>query len=68
MNTSPVPQHRLKGFVNEVFWNIDSIREEHERMLEALFQKQREFHPLIDSVAEIVMNRMCAYSRSCTPR
>ncbi|EPT05556.1 hypothetical protein FOMPIDRAFT_1138735 [Fomitopsis schrenkii] len=61
LNTSPVPHHRLKGFVNEVFWNIDAIREEHERMLGALFQKQREFHPLIDSIAEIVTNHVLQF-------
>lgn len=40
-----------------MFWNIDAIREEHERMLGALFEKQREYHPLIDSIAEIVTER-----------
>lgn len=62
-----MPQHRLKGFVNEVFWNIDAIREEHERMLGALFQKQREFHPLIDSIAEIVTNRTSPHPRNPFP-
>ncbi|KAH9917832.1 CNH domain-containing protein [Fomitopsis serialis] len=56
VNTSPVPQHRLQGFVKEVFYNLDEIHDQHQRMLGSLFQKQREFHPLIDSVAEIVMN------------
>ncbi|KZT73684.1 hypothetical protein DAEQUDRAFT_808316 [Daedalea quercina L-15889] len=61
INTSPVPQHRLKGFVKEVFWNIDAIHEQHERMLGALFQKQREFHPLIDSIAEIVTKHVLQF-------
>ncbi|TFY60446.1 hypothetical protein EVJ58_g5139 [Rhodofomes roseus] len=61
LNTSPVPHHRLQGFVKEVFYNLDEIREQHERMLGALFQKQREFHPLIDSVAEIVMKHVLQF-------
>lgn len=43
--------------MQEVFYNLDAILEQHERMLGALLQKQREYHPLIDSVAEIIMKR-----------
>lgn len=56
LNTSPVPQQRLKGFIGEVFYNLDEILVYHRRMLDALFQRQREQHPLVQSVADIVLD------------
>ena len=56
VNTSPVPQERLKGFVSEVFYNLNKILVHHRRMLDALFARQREQHPLIQSVADIVLD------------
>lgn len=56
LNTSPMPQDRLKGFVSEVFYNLDKILVHHRRMLDKLFERQREQHPLLQSVADIVLD------------
>lgn len=56
LNTTPVPQQRLKGFVAEVFYNLDEILVYHRRMLDSLFARQRDQHPLIQSVADIVLD------------
>lgn len=47
---------RLKGFVKEVFYNFESIAAHHQRMLSSLFGRQREQHPLVQSVADIVLD------------
>ncbi|CDO75557.1 hypothetical protein BN946_scf184883.g19 [Trametes cinnabarina] len=54
--TLAVPEHRVKGFVQEVFFNIDAILAHHHRMLAALFARQREQHPLIQSVSDIILD------------
>ncbi|KAI0091299.1 hypothetical protein BDY19DRAFT_1033671 [Irpex rosettiformis] len=54
--TSPIPQSRIQGFVSEVFYNLNEILAHHRRMLDALFERQREQHPLIQSVADIVLD------------
>ncbi len=56
LNTTPVPQQRLKGFIAEVFYNLDEILVYHRRMLDSLFARQRDQHPLIQSVADIVLD------------
>lgn len=56
VNTSPMAQDRVKGFVSEVFYNLDQILIHHRRMLDALFARQREQHPLMQSVADIVLD------------
>lgn len=38
-----------------VFWNLNQIRVRHERMLVALFERQREQHPIVQSVADIIL-------------
>jgi hypothetical protein len=47
---------RLAGFIREVFWNIDALTAHHRRMLDQLFARQREQHPVILSVADIVLD------------
>ncbi|KAI0752263.1 hypothetical protein BC629DRAFT_1297111 [Irpex lacteus] len=59
--TSPIPQNRIQGFVSEVFYNLNQILAIHRRMLDALFERQREQHPLIQSVADIVLDTSLAF-------
>jgi RHO1 GDP-GTP exchange protein 1/2 len=51
-------EDRLRGFIQEVFYNIDAITAHHQRMLNALFERQREQHPLVHSIADIVLDSM----------
>ena len=46
----------LLSFISEVFGNIDDISSHHQRMLGALFSRQREQHPLVQSVTDIVLD------------
>ncbi|EGN99254.1 hypothetical protein SERLA73DRAFT_168758 [Serpula lacrymans var. lacrymans S7.3] len=50
-----IPQERLQGFVREVFWNLDQILSHHQRMLGSLFARQRDQHPLVQSVTDIIL-------------
>jgi RHO1 GDP-GTP exchange protein 1/2 len=45
-----------EGFCKEVFWNLDEILRHHQRMLAALFNRQREQHPLIQSIADVILD------------
>lgn len=56
VNTSPIPAQRLRGYVAEVFYNLDDILGHHKRMLDKLFELQREQHPLITNFASIVLD------------
>ena len=44
-------------FVSEVFWNMKEILGHHRRMLGSLFSRQRDQHPLVQSVADIILDR-----------
>ncbi|KAL0580975.1 hypothetical protein V5O48_001067 [Marasmius crinis-equi] len=57
-NASPpiIAPAKLSAFVNEVFGNFSQILSHHRRMLDALFSRQREQHPLIQSLADIVLD------------
>lgn len=55
-NTGVMPPKKLKGFIKEVFFNLDEIRTHHQRMLAALFDRQRDQHPLLQSVADIILD------------
>ncbi|KAG2157870.1 uncharacterized protein EDB93DRAFT_730686 [Suillus bovinus] len=46
---------KLHPFVHEVFWNLGDISVHHERMLAALFERQLDQHPLVQSVTDIVL-------------
>lgn len=65
INTSPIPQARLHPFVEEVFFNLDQIVAHHQRMLGALFERQREQHPLLQSVADIILDSKRSLAPSC---
>ena len=43
-------------FVSEVFWNLNEILIHHRHMLESLFSRQRDQHPLVQSVADIILD------------
>ena len=45
-----------KTFVSEVFWNLGKIFEHHQRMLGSLLSRQRDQHPLVQSVADIILD------------
>ncbi|KAF8547962.1 hypothetical protein OG21DRAFT_1423939 [Imleria badia] len=47
--------NRQQNFISTVFWNLDQICRRHEHMLEDLFERQREQHPLVQSVADIIL-------------
>jgi hypothetical protein len=64
MNGDPpviTPQTRLRIFRNEVFQNITDILARHQTSLAALFERQREQHPLILSVADIVLDSALSF-------
>ena len=46
-------------FVDEVFGNLHEILVHHQKMLEQLFVRQKETHPLIHSIADIVLDSEC---------
>ncbi|KAJ3865305.1 hypothetical protein EV359DRAFT_72510 [Lentinula novae-zelandiae] len=58
MNANPpiIQPNRLQGFISEVFGNFSQILAHHQRMLGALFARQRDQHPLIQSIADIVLD------------
>jgi hypothetical protein len=48
-------------FVSVVFWNLDEILAHHRRMLGSLFSRQREQHPLVQSVADIILDSRLSF-------
>ncbi|KAF5327789.1 hypothetical protein D9619_004947 [Psilocybe cf. subviscida] len=46
----------LSAFIKEVFGNLNDVLVHHRRILKAVFARQREQHPLIQSVADIVLD------------
>lgn len=56
VSTVPIPPLKLQGFINEVFYNLDEILDHHRKLLDALFERQREQHPLVQSIADIVLD------------
>lgn len=68
-----IPIDRIQNFVNEVFWNFMDILGHHERLLAALFQRQRDQHPVIASVSDLITESILAsqddyesYIKVCT--
>jgi hypothetical protein len=45
-----------KTFISEVFWNLGKLLEHHQRMLASLLTRQRDQHPLVQSVADIILD------------
>ncbi|KAF9532496.1 hypothetical protein CPB83DRAFT_903530 [Crepidotus variabilis] len=46
----------LSLFIQEVFGNFQEILSHHKKMLDALLARQREQHPLLQSVADIILD------------
>ncbi|KAJ6619767.1 hypothetical protein B0H10DRAFT_2024882 [Mycena sp. CBHHK59/15] len=46
----------LHKFINEVFGNLDQLAAHHQRMLGALFARQREQHPVVQSISDIILD------------
>ena len=57
MNASPpiIPAEDLEQFIKDVFSNMSSILDHHRVLLSNLFERQREQHPLILSVTDVVL-------------
>jgi hypothetical protein len=51
-----------KDFVSEVFGNLSKILDHHQRMLASLFSRQRDQHPLVQSVADIILDCELSFS------
>ncbi|KIM39836.1 hypothetical protein M413DRAFT_446755 [Hebeloma cylindrosporum] len=51
-----IREPRLSEYINEVFGNLRDIVSHHQRILAALFARQRDQHPLIQSVADIILD------------
>lgn len=54
-NPPVIAADKLRPFIQEVFWNLDRILVHHEHMLAALFERQLDQHPLVQSVTDIVL-------------
>lgn len=54
-NPPVIAPDKLRPFVQEVFWNLGQISVHHEHMLAALFERQLDQHPLVQSVTDIVL-------------
>ncbi|KAJ6576436.1 hypothetical protein DFH09DRAFT_1276455 [Mycena vulgaris] len=46
----------LNKFINEVFGNLDQLVAHHQNMLGALFARQREQHPVVQSISDIILD------------
>lgn len=66
-NVKPITSNggRLEDFIREVFSNLNQIKERHELMLAALFERQRDQHPLVTSIADIILDRECCFLFLC---
>lgn len=51
-----VPPNRVNAFINEVFYNMGQILAHHQRMLAALYSRQHEQFPLVQSLADIILD------------
>lgn len=54
----PIPLPEAQAFVNEVFGNYKEIMKYHKAMLEQLYQRQMEQHPLVQSIADIMLETL----------
>lgn len=54
-NPPIIAPDKLRPFIHEVFYNLGQITVHHEHMLAALFERQLDQHPLVQSVTDIVL-------------
>ncbi|KAI1797140.1 hypothetical protein LXA43DRAFT_982888 [Ganoderma leucocontextum] len=50
------PDVRITSFISETFFNLNTILAHHQRMLGALFARQREQFPLVQSLTDIILD------------
>ncbi|KAI5122312.1 hypothetical protein M0805_002388 [Coniferiporia weirii] len=50
-----ISEAKIDEFVQDVFWNLSEVLSFHQRMLASLFSRQREQHPLIQSVSDVIL-------------
>jgi hypothetical protein len=55
-NPPIIAEPQLSLFLSEVFGNLTEILAHHKRMLAALFIRQSAQHPLIQSLADIILD------------
>ncbi|KAG6813393.1 hypothetical protein H0H92_011370 [Tricholoma furcatifolium] len=51
-----IPPQHLTTFIDQVFGNLNQILVQHQRLLGELFARQREQHPLVQSVADLILD------------
>ncbi|KAJ3523924.1 hypothetical protein NM688_g8645 [Phlebia brevispora] len=61
VNVAPIHQTRLKGFVEEVFYNMDDILAHHQRLLDNLYARQTEQHPIVVTIADIILDAILSF-------
>ncbi|KZV97410.1 hypothetical protein EXIGLDRAFT_670103 [Exidia glandulosa HHB12029] len=62
-----IAPHKLQGFVQKVFHNIPEICGYHQTMLAALFGRQRDQHPILQGVADIVLDTALKFQSAYEP-
>ncbi|KAI0303762.1 hypothetical protein B0F90DRAFT_1816034 [Multifurca ochricompacta] len=55
-------EEKGRVFVSEVFWNLKNILAHHQRMLGSLLSRQRDQHPLVQSIADIVLDNALLFT------
>ncbi|PVG04419.1 hypothetical protein CPB86DRAFT_810233 [Serendipita vermifera] len=56
-----IAKDRIQQFVYEVFWNFDAILARHQRLVAALFERQRDQHPIIQNIGDIILEATLAF-------
>ncbi|EJD49605.1 hypothetical protein AURDEDRAFT_182754 [Auricularia subglabra TFB-10046 SS5] len=62
-----LPEKRLQEFVQTVFNNLQDILAFHQTMLAALFGRQRDQHPIIQGIADIVLDTALKFQSAYEP-
>ncbi|KXN84722.1 Rho1 guanine nucleotide exchange factor 3 [Leucoagaricus sp. SymC.cos] len=52
-----MPKTQLSSFIIDVFSNIQEILDLHRQLLNALFERQREQHPLLQTIGDIILDK-----------
>ncbi|EJD06594.1 uncharacterized protein FOMMEDRAFT_17102 [Fomitiporia mediterranea MF3/22] len=52
---------QAEDYIHNVFWNISDVLSYHQRMLGSLFARQRDQHPLIQSVSDIILETVLQF-------
>lgn len=60
-----IPETKLSGFIKDVFGNLPEVLALHEQLLNTLFERQREQHPLVQTVADVILDSRCPICVLC---